>query len=79
MVVSYCIGQRRNAVPYPVATIAGYFALALALFAATWMLKPLPVGWRLAGGTLLLALYAGVTAYAERNLIARILQRLKSR
>ncbi|MBR1516936.1 MAG: lipopolysaccharide biosynthesis protein [Bacteroidales bacterium] len=77
MVLSYWIGQRRNAVPYPWRTLLGYFLWAVALYALSRCLAPLPMGWRLAGGTVLLLLYAAVVAYAERSLLRQVLQKLR--
>lgn len=79
MALSYFIGQRRNPIPYPVATIAGYFALAVILYFATTLMSDLTMGWRIAGGTILLIIYAGVVAYAERDLVSKVLRRLLHR
>ena len=79
VLLSYCIGQRKNPVPYPVWTILGYFALALALYALTQLVRPEALGWRLALNTLWLAIFAAVIAYNERALLRPILARLLKR
>ncbi|MBR1793473.1 MAG: lipopolysaccharide biosynthesis protein [Bacteroidales bacterium] len=78
MVMSYVIGQRRNPIPYPTSIIAGYFALAAVLYGVTRMFQPLSLGWRLTCGTLVLLLYAGIVAYAERDLLRRIWKRFRN-
>ena len=77
VLLSYFIGQKKNPVPYPVATILGYFALALALFAATQLLRPDTLWLRLTVNTLLLLLYVAVVAWNERVLLRPILKKLR--
>ena len=77
VLLSYSIGQRRNPVPYPTATMLLYAALALALYALSRLSAPLALGWRLLIGTALIALYLGIAAYGERAALARILARLR--
>jgi len=79
VLLSYFIGQHKNPVPYPVAAILGYFALALALFAVTQLVQPAQLGWRLAWNTLLLLVYVAVVAWNERALLSPIVKRLKSK
>ena len=79
MLMSYIIGQRRNPVPYPVKTIALYFALTVVLYLATLLLSDLSMGWRIAVGTMLLLVYAAVVAYTERDLVQKIFKRLLRR
>ena len=76
VLLSYFIGQKKNPVPYPVGAILGYFALALALFAATQLLRPDALGWRLAWNTALLLAYMAVVLYNERALLRPIMKRL---
>ena len=77
MLLSYFIGQKKNPVPYPVATILGYFALALLLFAATQLIHPNSLALRLAINTLLLFVYVAVVLYNERALFRPILKKLR--
>ena len=75
MLLSYCIGQHYNPIPYPVKTIGGYFLLALALYAVTLWLKPSQLGWELTLNTALLLIYVAVVLYNERALISKLLRR----
>ncbi len=78
VLLSYFIGQRKYYVPYPVGAIAGYFALALALFCITQFTAQVPHLWlRLVLNTLLLGVYVGVVAWNERALLQPIFNRIK--
>lgn len=79
VLMSYFIGQRKNPVPYPVASMLGYAALALALYAASVLLRPDALGWRLALNTLLLLVYVAVVAWNERALLASAARRILHR
>ena len=79
VLLSYFIGQRKNPVPYPVAAIGGYFALTLALYALTVLLRPEALGWRLALNTLLLLVYVAVVAWNERSLVRKVTRKLLRR
>ncbi|MBR4772808.1 MAG: lipopolysaccharide biosynthesis protein [Bacteroidales bacterium] len=79
VLLSYFIGQRKNPVPYPVATILGYFALALLLFAATQLIHPDSLALRLAINTLLLLVYVAVVLYNERALLSPIFNKILHR
>ena len=79
VLMSYFIGQRHYAVPYPLRAIGGYFLLAMVLTAVMLLLRPASVGWRLAEGTALLLAYVAVLAWGERELVGRVLKRLASR
>ena len=79
VLLSYFIGQRKNPVPYPVATILGYFALALLLFAATQLIHPNSLALRLAINTLLLFVYVAVVLYNERALLSPIFNKILHR
>lgn len=79
VLLSYFIGQRKNPVPYPVATILGYFALALLLYFATLWIHPEALVWRLAFNTLVLLIYIAVLLYAERRLVVQVVNRIKHR
>ena len=76
VLLSYFIGQKKNPVPYPVATILGYFALALLLFAATQLIHPDSLALRLAINTLLLLVYVAVVLYNERALLSPIFNKI---
>lgn len=78
VLLSYFIGQRKNPVPYPVAEIAFYFLLALALFALMHYMPIANTSLRLVVNTLLLAVYVGVVLWRERTLVAPVVNRLKS-
>ncbi len=79
VLLSYFIGQRKNPVSYPVAAIGGYFALALALYALTVLLRPEALGWRLALNTLLLLVYVAVVAWNERAMLQPVVKKLLHR
>ena len=85
VLLSYFIGQRHYHVPYPVASILGWFALALALY----FLRATPPDtlstfhfplftfdslWlRLAYNTLLFALFLAALLWSERALVRRVI------
>ena len=75
VLLSYFIGQKKYPVPYPVASILGYFALALALYAVTLFIHPDNIVLRLAFNTLLLLVYVGVVLWNERALIRPIIRK----
>jgi O-antigen/teichoic acid export membrane protein len=77
VLLSYFIGQKKNPVPYPVATIGGYFVLALALYAVTVVVRPDALWLRLAVNTLVLLAYVAVVAWNERALLRPIVNRIK--
>lgn len=79
VLLSYFIGQKNNPVPYPVGTILGYFALALALFAATLLVRPENIVWRLVFNTLMLLVYVAVVLFGERHLVSQVIGKLKNR
>lgn len=79
VLLSYFIGQKKYPVPYPVATILGYFALALALYAVTLFIHPDNIVLRLAFNTLLLLVYVGVVLWNERALIQPIVRKILHR
>ena len=76
VLLSYFIGQHKNPVPYPVGTMLGYLALALALFTVTQLARPSALGWRLALNTLLLLVYIAVVAWQERALLRPIMNKI---
>ncbi|MBQ8703323.1 MAG: lipopolysaccharide biosynthesis protein [Bacteroidales bacterium] len=76
VLMSYLIGQKKNPVPYPVGTIGGYFALALALFAVTRLVRPEALWLRLALNTLLLLVYLAAVLYNERALLRPLARKL---
>ena len=79
VLLSYFIGQKKNPVPYPVATILGYFVLALLLFAATQLIHPDSLALRLTINTLLLLVYVAVVLYNERALLSPIFNKILHR
>ena len=78
MVLSYFIGQHYNPVPYPLKAIGGYFALALALFAAMAAIGT-DTGAQMLPNVLLLLVFVAVMAFNERALLAKVLRKLHVR
>ncbi len=79
VLLSYFIGQRKNPVPYPVATILAYMALALLLYGATVWVHPAALWLRLVWNTFLLLVYVAAVLYGERALVGQVINRLKHR
>lgn len=79
MVLSYFIGQHYNPVPYRLKPIFGYFAVAMALFAAMQLLPIESTMWRIVVNTLLLLVYAAIAAYNERTLVGKVVRKLLRR
>ena len=77
MLLSFFIGHHYNRVNYPLASIGGYFALAMALFAGMIYIG-YDASWKsIILNTVLLLVYVSVMAYNERALIGKILTKLK--
>ena len=77
MLLSFFIGRHYNRVNYPLASIGGYFALAMALFAGMIYIG-YDASWKsIILNTVLLLVYVSVMAYNERALIGKILTKLK--
>jgi hypothetical protein len=79
VLLSYFIGQRHYHVPYPVASILGWFALALVLFAASTCVHIDNLWLRLAYNTLLFALFLAALLWSERALVRRVVGKLLKR
>ena len=79
MLLSYFIGQRHYHVPYPVAAILGWFAFALALYAASTMVNIDNLWLRLGYNTLLLTVFIAAILYSERDLVHRVAGKLLRR
>ena len=79
VLLSYFIGQRKNPVPYPVGTIAAYFLLALALYAASALVHIDSLPLRLTFNTLLLLVYVAAVMWGERALVQRIVNKILHR
>ena len=80
VLLSYFIGQKMYYVPYPVKAIAGYFALALVLYALTTRVALLGNIWlRLALNTLLLLVYVAVVSWNERALLRSVVKKFLKR
>ncbi|MBR4491807.1 MAG: lipopolysaccharide biosynthesis protein [Bacteroidales bacterium] len=60
---------------YPVKALLGYFALALALYACSLLLRPENTGWMFAFNTLLLVAYLTAVVWNERELFRSLLGR----
>ena len=69
MVLSYIVGQKKNPIPYPMRSMAGYVLLAVVLYVLI-MLVPdeWPVLLRLAAGTALVVVYAAYTVWRDMPL-----------
>lgn len=76
MLLSYFIGQRHYHVPYPVVSILGWFALALALYAASTLVHIDNLFLRLAFNTLLLLVFLAAILWSERALVRRVMNKL---
>ena len=79
VLLSYFIGRRYYPVPYPVASILGYFALALTLYAASTLVHIDNLWLRLAWNTLLLLVYVAAVMWGERALVQRIVNKILHR
>ena len=79
VLLSYFIGQKKNPVPYPVWTLLGYMALALALYGLTVVVRPDAMWLRLAWNTLMMLVYIAVVLWNERSLVRSVLQKITSR
>jgi len=76
VLLSYFIGQRHYHVPYPVWSILGWFALALALFAASTLVVIESFWLRIAYNTLLLLLFLAALLWSERTLVSKVVGKL---
>lgn len=64
MVLSYIVGQKKNPIPYPMRSMAGYVLLAVVLYVLiTLVPDEWPVLLRLAAGTALVVVYAAYTVW----------------
>ncbi len=79
VLLSYFIGQKKYPVPYPVATILGYMALALILYAATVLVHPSSIWLRLGWNTLMMLVYVAAVLYGERHIVSQIINKLTHR
>ena len=79
VLLSYFIGQKKYPVPYPVATILGYMALALILYAATVLVHPSSIWLRLGWNTLMMLVYVAAVLYGERHIVSQIINKLMHR
>ncbi len=69
MVLSYIVGQKKNPIPYPMRSMAGYVLLAVVLYVLI-MLVPdeWPALLRLTAGTALVVVYAAYTVWRDMPL-----------
>ena len=69
MVLSYIVGQKKNPIPYPMRSMAGYVLLAVVLYV---LITLVPDEWsvllRLAAGTALVVVYAAYTVWRDMPL-----------
>ncbi len=79
VLLSYFIGQRHYHVPYPVASILGWFALALALFFASTLVRIDNFWLRMAYNTLLFGVFLAALLWSERALVRRVANKLLRR
>ena len=69
MVLSYIVGQKKNPIPYPMRSMAGYVLLAVVLYVLiTLVPNEWPVLLRLAAGTALVVVYAAYTVWRDMPL-----------
>ena len=69
MVLSYIVGQKKNPIPYPMRSMAGYVLLAVVLYVfITLVPDEWPVLLRLAAGTALVVVYAAYTVWRDMPL-----------
>ena len=69
MVLSYIVGQKKNPIPYPMRSMAGYVLLAIVLYVfITLVPDEWPVLLRLAAGTALVVVYAAYTVWRDMPL-----------
>ena len=69
MVLSYIVGQKKNHIPYPMRSMAGYVLLAVVLYVLiTLVPDEWPVLLRLAAGTALVVVYAAYTVWRDMPL-----------
>ena len=69
MVLSYIVGQKKNPIPYPMRSMAGYVLLAVVLYTLiTLVPDEWPVLLRLAAGTALVVVYAAYTVWRDMPL-----------
>ena len=69
MVLSYIVGQKKNPIPYPMRSMAGYVLLAVVLYVLiTLVPDEWPVLLRLAAGTVLVVVYAAYTVWQDMPL-----------
>ena len=69
MVLSYIVGQKKNPIPYPMRSMAGYVLLAVVLYVLiTLVPDEWPVLLRLAAGTALVMVYAAYTVWRDMPL-----------
>lgn len=79
MTLSYFLGQKYNKIDYPLKPIFGYFALTIGLFAAMTYLKPEQLWLSIAINTLLLLVFVAIVIYNEREIVNKIITKLKRR
>ena len=69
MILSYIVGQKKNPIPYPMRSMAGYVLLAVVLYVLiTLVPDEWPVLLRLAAGTALVVVYATYTVWRDMPL-----------
>ncbi len=76
MLLSFIIGRHYNRVDYPLGAIGGYFALAMALFAAMNYIGNAGDWKSLALNTVLLLIYIAAIAFNERAMIGKIAKKV---
>ena len=77
MLLSYIVGQVKSPIPYPMRSILGYFALAVALWLLSVYLHPASQIWMYVLNTALLLVYVAVMLYDERALVKQILKKIR--
>ena len=79
VLLSYSIGQRHYKVPYPVASLSAYFALALVLYAVGELVHIEGMIPRLLFRTALVLAYVAVVVWKEKALFSRAIHKISHR
>lgn len=79
MLLSYFVGQRKAPIPYPVATILLYFAVALALCFVSMHIRPESLVLELVVNTLLLCVYFAFVLFMERKMVKSVVGAVKAK
>jgi len=79
MLLSYFVGRKRSPIPYPIASILGYFAAAMVLYGVSVCLRPDNLVWELFLNSGLILLYVSAVLYNERALLRSAIAKTRRR